>query len=484
MKENSESPQKQCSHFKPTKIGVFLPSALTESFEIVLARVADLHKVNENVEIIQCDGEVKGCVANPFNIKSTCNHCKKVRDSAIEHLGLSCERISVNNKNSENYSLENGFSEKLLKNIKAGVDSTVLTFYRRKKISFNKYDIRRLLISRLERNLFEYSKTIYAESQSVLRNRKISRLEFFNGRIVPNYALLQSAVDFGLDFSIIEVAGITRSILTVKNNSIHDLNYRQSALREFISSGLSQEDQGVRFFESRRAGQRTDTISFVNHQKEGMIKETEKPILAVFMSSTDEFEFLGDQWFTEASKNPHIFIRALNELIKDDYRIVVRMHPNQAGDYTGAAKYLEKQLREVSLVEVIGPRDQQSTYELIDKASVVLTFGSSVGIEATYAKKPSILVGRAVWEFLDIAYHVETPEEVSELLKKSIKAKPQADALRVASYYMIGDGVEGTLTWDKDKQLFYVDGHSFLNNKRSSIGYYIPRFFDKLLRLP
>jgi len=466
------------------KIGVVLPSALTESFEIVLARVIDLVNAGEDVEIIQCDGAVKGCVANPFNIKSTCDHCKNVRDNAVNSLKISCRRLSINNESRVDSISEANFSDTQIEDIKSSVESTILTFYRRKKENFNKADIRKLVMSCLEKNFFTYSKAIYAESKNLIVTRGLGRLEFFNGRIVPNYALLKSAQDSGIDFSIIEVAGIYRNILTVKNKSIHDLGFRQSALRKFIDSRLSREDQGIIFFESRRSGKRTDTISFVKQQVHGMINETEKPIFAIFTSSTDEFEFLGDQWFTEASKNPYSFILKLSELIGNDYRIVVRMHPNQAGDYTGATKILEKKLRELDNVEVISPRERQSTYELIDKASVVLAFGSSVGIEATYARKPSILVGRAVWEFLDIAYHAETAETVAELLKNGLKAKPRIDAIAVASYYMIGDGVEGVLSWDKDKNLFSVNGQNFLGNKRSSFSYYITRFFNKILRLP
>lgn len=467
-----------------SKIGVVLPSALTESFEIVLARIIDLVNAEEDVEIIQCDGAVKGCVANPFNIKLTCDHCKNVRDNAVDALKIPCRRLSINNESRVGFISEAKFSDAQIEDIKLSIESTILTFYRRKKENLNKADVRNLLMSHLAKNFFTYSKAIYVESKSLIVTRGLGRLEFFNGRIVPNYALLKSAQDAGVDFSIIEVAGIHRNILTVKNKSMHDLDYRQSALRKFIDSRLNREDQGVQFFESRRSGERTDTISFVKQQVHGMIKETEKPIFAIFTSSTDEFEFLGDQWFTEASKNPYSFILKLSKLIGNAYKIIVRMHPNQAGDYTGATKILEKKLRELDDVEVISPKERQSTYELIDKASVVLAFGSSVSVEATYARKPSILVGRAIWEFLDIAYYAETAETVAELLRNDLEAKSKIDAIAVASYYMIGDGVKGALSWDKDKKLFFVNGKNFLGKKRSSFIRYITRFLDKLLRLP
>ena len=44
------------------RIAIYLPSSLTESFEIVLGRVADLIEQGDNPELIHCAGKVSGCV--------------------------------------------------------------------------------------------------------------------------------------------------------------------------------------------------------------------------------------------------------------------------------------------------------------------------------------------------------------------------------------------------------------------------------------
>ena len=54
----------------------------------------------------------------------------------------------------------------------------------------------------------------------------------------------------------------------------------------------------------------------------------------------------------------------------------------------------------MSNLEIIEPDSPIGTYNLIDNCDLVITFGSTVGIEAVYQGKPSILMGRALYEDL------------------------------------------------------------------------------------
>ena len=57
-----------------------------------------------------------------------------------------------------------------------------------------------------------------------------------------------------------------------------------------------------------------------------------------------------------------------------------------------------------------------STYALIDQASVVLTYMSTVGIEAIYWGKPSIVVGNSYYHQLGSVYYPQTVDELQKLL--------------------------------------------------------------------
>lgn len=466
---------------------IILPPSLTESFEIVMARVVEVTNQQGSLLLLSCEGNVKGCVSNPLGLANVCKHCISVRDLAIEELVPGAEVVPVKLKDMSLEALARSELDDVRSELAKADRSTILTFYRRDISTLDNVFFRRPLFKSFYSRLSKYSFYIYRSIQQLIKERGISSLEFFNGRINPSRAYVLAATHSEIDFSIIEVSGRDRKLLTVDNVAIHDFFYRKGALTKFFDADCADQTRamGVEFFEKRRAGESTDIPSYTASQKAGSFDAaSKKPVLSVFTSSTDEFEFLGDQWLTDASRNPENFIKNLALAVGDEFRIIVRMHPNQAGDKTGLSENMISELLGVKNIELVKPTDALSTYELIDNSFVVLTFGSSVGIEATYWGKSSILVGKAVWEDVDVAYKAETVNDIAMLLSGDVAAKSKEGAIKVAAYYIVGDGRESPLTWQGGADSrFYVDGKNYLSDKRSSLFYYISRAIDKLMRV-
>ena len=67
------------------------------------------------------------------------------------------------------------------------------------------------------------------------------------------------------------------------------------------------------------------------------------------------------------------------------------------------------------------PFDKINSYNLLDISDIVISFGSTVGIEATYYDKPSILWGSAYYEDTGGVYEVDSIEVLENMLKKDLK---------------------------------------------------------------
>jgi hypothetical protein len=65
---------------------------------------------------------------------------------------------------------------------------------------------------------------------------------------------------------------------------------------------------------------------------------------------------------------------------------------------------------------VLAPESDVDTYALIENASVVVSFGSTVGIEAVYWNKPSVLLGPSFYQDLGAAYKVATHEDALDAI--------------------------------------------------------------------
>ena len=116
--------------------------------------------------------------------------------------------------------------------------------------------------------------------------------------------------------------------------------------------------------------------------------------VVIFNSSEDEFATLED-W-----SNPHY--RSQNEGLAhilgglqqtSSLKLFVRVHPNLKGLDNAQTRQLQELARRFPGVEFIAAESPISTYALVDAADAVLTFGSTVGVEALYRRKPSILMG-------------------------------------------------------------------------------------------
>lgn len=461
-------------------IGVLLPSALTEPFEIALSRIVDLDRRGVRVKAIACNGTVKGCVSNPLRYEGTCRHCRRVRNEALGHAAARVELILLDTNNA---APEPALAPGEAVELEAGVNSTILTFYRGDVESSAHQPLRRWIYRHLANRYLEHSRFVHAAITALLAERDVDRLEFFNGRIVPTRGALLAARQLGRDFGVLEVSGRDRHLTVAENSSVHDIDFKQEELRRFLlRPNLDLQSASV-FFESRRKGEETNDKSFTARQKRGKLRSHNRPVLAIFTSSADELKVSGAQWFTRASQDPVEFIVEMADRIKHDFDVVVRMHPNQAGDKTGAASTMISTLSAIPHIQLIPPTSSVSTYELLDLAYAVLTFGSTIGLEATYWGKPSILAGRALWDRQDIAYRVDDPVKAAALLSTRPAPRSKDAALGVGAYYIFGSGEPGSLAWrHKGVTGFSVDGRSYINIKRAAASYWLTRVVDWFLK--
>lgn len=465
---------------KLKKTGVLLPPTLTESFEIVLSRVVDLNRSGDQVKVIVCNGIKTGCISNPFGFSSICQHCIRVRNKALQNSVAKAEVILLDSKCVLSKTI---LSKQEVEELKNGVNSTILTFYRADIDSSTRNPLRRWIYQKLADRYLAYSCFVYHAIRKILKDENINWLEFFNGRIVPTRGALLAARVTATNYGVLEVSGRKRNLTVTENNSVHDIKFKQEELRRFITRADLDLELAKEFFELRRIGIETNDKPYTASQKLGKLEKKRRPLLAIFTSSADELKVAGSQWFTNASLNPVNFIVEITSYIHQRFDIIVRMHPNQDGDKTGAAFEMIKALKAVPNVRVILPASEISSYELLDRSDAVLTFGSTIGLEATYWGKPSILAGRALWDCHDVAYRVDRPEEAAALLQTNPIARSKKAALEVGAYYLCGTGEPGSLGWRHNGQQGYsVNGRNYISLKRSALPYWLSRAINIFLK--
>ena len=104
-----------------------------------------------------------------------------------------------------------------------------------------------------------------------------------------------------------------------------------------------------------------------------------------------------------------------------------------------------------------------------------------MGVEAAYWGKPSILVGRCIYERLGSVYTPQTHEEVVALVRKrNLSPLPVEGALKVALFWSQGGRSIQHFNGDR-RQGFDFDGHQFKKTPFESIRYKFAKFVEKVV---
>ena len=268
----------------------------------------------------------------------------------------------------------------------------------------------------------------------------------FNGRSATTRPILRACQQRGVPFKVHEAAYQVGFYRLLEGGLIHDIERNKWAIRAtWEDSSVSEAERrrvAAAFFEGRRHGGHGDAIEryrFASNQTPGVVPirgESKDKLVVILNSSEDEFASI------EGFENPvyRDQMEALERIVRDhrlqDVQFVLRVHPNLSNlDNTQTRRIAA--LVDVPNLLVIPPTDIADTYSLMEEADAVLTFGSTVGVEALYLGTPSILVGRSWYEDLGCIRPASHDEVVAAVLAEN--PVPDRDlALRYGYFMMDG----------------------------------------------
>jgi hypothetical protein len=163
--------------------------------------------------------------------------------------------------------------------------------------------------------------------------------------------------------------------------------------------------------------------------------DRKKHNIAVFTSSEDEFVAIGDQWQNPVYRNQIEGIQRISGDLRKFAEIdcFIRLHPNLRGlanESVSAVLHVH-----AGNVHVISPDSPVSSYALLNAADKVVTFGSSMGIEATYWDKPSVLAGQSFYRNLGSTYNPNSHQDLMRMLMDDLKPADKLGAMMYGYFF-------------------------------------------------
>ena len=290
------------------------------------------------------------------------------------------------------------------------------------------------------------SVSVYKFTRSVIKSNSADLVYVFNGRFCNHRAVMCAAQEMGVEVLFHE-RGANRFLYDVLPFMPHDSMQLQDKIKKnwvANKNNSKAHDLAKSFYLDRKAGLEQGWLSYTNHQQKNFLPEIDKTkkIITYFSSSDDEYASVGDLIKYTGWRGQLEAVKDLIEICKKEKNIqlFIRLHPHMK------EKAIEDQNRwldfnELKNVKIISFNSSVDTYALIDRSDLVITAGSTVGIEATFWGRPSITVGPAFYSELGATYRPQSKEELAALISTAIEPLPKEGALAYG-YYMITYGMK------------------------------------------
>lgn len=421
----------------------------------------------DELHILVCDGSIGGCRVNPDGDRSRCQMClyrrlrshQLLKGNPIEHF------LSDYIKGYEDYPVEsfsnirdaNAAKEFVHKghSLGWGALSSAIDVYRDPEGKDERFAG---VLPRLSRAaVLSYEGTLrFLTSQP-----RFDEAFIFNGRFECTLGARFAIEEHGGCSVVFHERGANiQRFTTFRDDILHSRNAATPRIRkhwEDTSDLTVAKREAELFFLNRRTGKGQDWWSFIAMQRSGTLPENwdpSRPNIAIFNSSEDEWASIGDEWKSSLYTRQSIgIIRIVSDLLERAPRthIYLRMHPNLKDVHNSDIDRLHAiQSPNFTLIE---PESPVSSYTLMEKADVILSFGSTMGIEAAYWGKTSVLAGPAEYENLGSVYVMKNHSEVLDTL---LSIPPPLDRLGALQfgYYRQTVG-EKFVYWQADG---FIDG--------------------------
>lgn len=437
------------------KILVFCVGGHAAQEALQIDEAIEQYNKGNDVTFLHCDDTIGGCNDNRCFSSIKCSICKSFQSrNRKKYLPSGIKQVSIKDyvtkdiKKQANKKFKYNDVE-TLRNVKFhGVDiglgaiSSYITYTRNLNPKID------------NRTRSYFDQLLYTEALMTLVIEKLHEENCFDEIILHNgrFAIFKPFLNFAQNHNIDYIC--TESVID-KNGNIsknyffneipHNINPYikkfQQAWDEAKENNIDCLTIGKSFFERRRNAQGTgDKIYTASQDSNSFVQywDDTKENIVIYNSSEDEFcAVSGDFEKGKVFSTQIEGIKAIVEHYKEDKskHFYLRVHPNLM--HIKYAYHQDLYKLNFPNLTVIPADSPISSYTLLDKADKIITFGSTMGIEATYAKKPSICIGPALYGSLDITYNPKTQNEIWTLIDTPNLQNKYSDKVLIYGYFFM-----------------------------------------------
>lgn len=391
-----------------------------------------------DVHYLTCNGNLTSCPANPFKSVKKCNECRVTSNQDVKKLLRPLQTkftiVSSSTSTVQDFETFEAFTEFSYKGFPFGrlALSQLVDDYKSYRLPMD-------IVNDRGKILIDGAISLFEQSLMLLRQNGIQCVFFWNGRRPSDGPVHFAAQVLGIP-SFAYISGANTDSFLVVHGLLHDPKLVEVRLKDFYSNiGENYDEFLNKGHDLARLTQKGTNTAFgypafsKDFKNENIsLLPKEKPIVLVCTSTM--WEIIG---FTQSNhiKNQEEIFKFLRNFLHDPhilskYHVIVRWHPNQSNAQYSEARDIQDLIHSTNKSVIhFKPESGVNTYDLIRASDFVITYGSTVGVEATIMGKPSISITEEFLASLGILYYARDLLHLTQLLDSKASALPPEPAI-------------------------------------------------------
>jgi len=389
-------------------------------FNLAVARALDLQEDGHEVSVTYCDQKAGTCSANLVGNPVTCFFCRRSARRSIEDIGL--QAIPVPSE-PESVVEENPPSSAVCRALVTAVNSNLITQLRLLPVDLKKF----FFVRHIKRRYFSTAISLYRSYTKLIQKIQPDRIELINGRHACSRFALLVANEHEVGYNVLEYT--FRKLPIIFTGHIpHD----RIAFQERVKSLPADEAVGEKYYSNRKSSAYNRFAkAHQSFDPEAMPDDCQYKV-SFFLSSQDECASLGPEWRSSFPEDVAVIGEACRRF--PEYFFCVRFHPHQA-QMPGDVQSPFQTLGHFKNLKIYPPDSLVNTYDLVEWSDRIVTFGSTISIEACWMGKVAIQLGPSFYDNLNISYTPDSMEAFLDLLaRRDLQPGDRTNAARFAYF--------------------------------------------------
>lgn len=441
---------------QPRRVLVYAPLALsTPHFETDL-EIAQRHlDLGDEVELVVCDAELPSCQLNPAHETQRCIQCvsRNLQGAAqlsakVPVLGLRAALTPEDHAALAGLPAQFATQEELrafrFENFDAGLAalSSLIDFARSPRLDTARH-------AGLVQQTLRGAVLSFLALKRILAARRPDRAYIYNGRWGMVRSAVRACEAAGVPWWTHERGSDFRKFALYAGVLPHDkADFQRQALGAWRDAATQPDSRALaeRFFSERRQRVEKTWFSYTKQQEQGRVPaDWPRAARRIVFFTTSEFEYaaIADDTAGRIYPSQRAGARRIAQHLAQadaEAHLWVRVHPNDKGAETTRA--WTDAVAGLANVTLILPEATIDSYALLDGADRVLTFGSTMGIEATFWGRAAICADHSFYGGNDAIYDAASEAELLDLLtRRGLPPKPREQVLPFG-YYLNAFGEE------------------------------------------